>query len=296
MENTEQKTNWAKIIAIGCGGCAFFSCLGVLGFVAVFNEEIIELGEAVESMDNLSVPIDILALPDGGSTEWDAQVKAILVTHFDKDQSGLINTVEEVEAIECDVWNAINLSFLSSGDYQANFTVVYGFEPDLTWLGEDIGFGESMRPVVLARAPLCFSVTAEELMAEDSIEVPTEMDSPSLIFDPNNFTFGDTAQAILNLPNGGSDEWDNQVRGILLAKYDRTGDGSIDVSGELNVIGCDVWAAIDIGMRAGGTYGSSAYAVYGFEPSLSWLGNALGISNGMRTEAYAKVLTCHQSQ
>ena len=87
MENAEQ-ARWAKIIAIGCSGC--LSCLGVLGFVAVFNEGIIELGEAVESMDNLSIPIDIGT--SGGSTEWDgAQVKAILVTHFDKDQSGLIN-------------------------------------------------------------------------------------------------------------------------------------------------------------------------------------------------------------
>ena len=41
---------------------------------------------------------------------------------------------------------------------KANFTVVYGFEPDLTWLGEDIGFGENMRPVVLASAAL-LSVT-----------------------------------------------------------------------------------------------------------------------------------------
>ena len=77
MENTEKKSSLVKMIAIGCGGCAFVSCLGTIGTVAIFSDEIIGFGEAIEDLDSLSVPMDILALPDGGSSEWDAQIKAL---------------------------------------------------------------------------------------------------------------------------------------------------------------------------------------------------------------------------
>ena len=296
MENTEKKSSLVKMIAIGCGGCAFVSCLGIIGTVAIFSDEIIEFGEAIEDLDSLSVPMDILALPDGGSSVWDAQVKNIMVTNFDTDQSGFIDTPDEVGRIECDVWNAINLSLLSSGEYTTNFTAVYGFDPELIWLGNELGFDESVRALVASQAPPCFSVTAEELMVEDTNEFTVDVDDSFMIFDPSKFTFGDTAQAILNLPNGGSDQWDISVKEILLAKYDRTGNGSLDVSGEINVISCDIWAALDIGMRSGGGYSSSVYTVYGFEPSLNWIGYTLGFADGMRAEAFAKASDCHQAQ
>ena len=171
------------------------------------------------------------------------------------------------------------ISLLSSGAFNVNFTKVYGFEAEHTWLGNELGFDESVRELVVVQAPPCFSVTAEELMAEDTNEFTVDVDDTFMIFDPSKFTFGDTAQAILNLPNGGSDQWDISVKEILLAKYDRTGNGSLDVSGEINVISCDIWAALDIGMRSGGGYSSSVYTVYGFEPSLNWIGYALGFAD-----------------
>ena len=69
----EKKTNWGKIIAIGCGGCSFVMCMGGVGTVAIFNEEIIALGEAIEALDEVSsiASIEILGLTGGGSSEWD---------------------------------------------------------------------------------------------------------------------------------------------------------------------------------------------------------------------------------
>ena len=289
----EKKTNWGKIIAIGCGGCSFAMCLGVVGSGALFYEEIAAVVEAAGAISDVSsmASVEILGLTGGGSSVWDDQVKAIILKNFDKDMSGEIDSSSEVDAIGCDVWNAINIGLLSGGEYSSNFTAIYGFDPELIWVGYALGFSESVRADVFRSAPPCFSVTGDDLSGGDEIG---EL-GPDLIFDASDFSFGPTAEAILALPGGGSSEWDDKVEAILLAKFDRTKNGSLDVFGEVNVISCDIWAALDIGMRSGGEYSSSLYTVYGFDPSLMWVGSAIGFDESMRSDAYNKAVSCHSS-
>lgn len=267
MQNSNG-VNWKLVGGIGCGGCALVSCLGVFGFGGVYFATMQEIQSEFDSLDLTS--IEIMALPDGGSSEWDDQVKNIMLSNYDSDSSGTLDTSSEVNSIPCDVWVAMDVGMKAGGEYSTSLLSVYGFDPDLFWVGYALGFDESMRSTAWNAGSSCVS------------------DGPSV----PSIDMGSTAGTIMALSSGGSNEWDEQVKSILLSEYDRNGSGALDVTGEVSAISCDVWTAIDQGMQSGGEYSSSILAVYGFEPDLIWVGYALGFDESMRATAFRAGADC----
>lgn len=91
--------------------------------------------------------------------------------------------------------------------------------------------------------------------------------------------------------SGGSDAWDVEVKAILLRAYDANKSGSIDTEKELAAADCGIWKALDGSVRAG-TGNSTLITTYGFMPAMSWVGDALGISNKLRQAAYERLRAC----
>ncbi len=82
---------------------------------------------------------------EGGSDEWDAAVKPLLVTGFDTDGSGAVDTSLEVAAIPCPVWKALDEGVRAQ--WGSSIRIIYGFadQETLTWVGFALGLDESIR-------------------------------------------------------------------------------------------------------------------------------------------------------
>lgn len=98
-------------------------------------------------------------------------------------------------------------------------------------------------------------------------------------------------EAILAVPNGGTDEWDDGIRPLLLQAYDRDRSGSIDTAAEVEKIPCQVWVALDRSMTAGGRY-HDIRPIYGFEAGYGWVGSAIGFDESVRVPADAAMAAC----
>ncbi len=89
----------------------------------------------------------------------------------------------------------------------------------------------------------------------------------------------DVAAAIRSVPDGGSSSWDSSVTGLMVLAYDTDDSGSINTRPELAHVPCDVWTALDDKVRE--NWSSGIRVVYGFDGG-SWLGNLVGIDEGLR--------------
>src|SRR5690606_40304255 len=58
----------------------------------------------------------------------------------------------------------------------------------------------------------------------------------------------------------------------------------------LPILPCDVWQAIDAGVRIG--WGRGVWAVYGFKPDLTWVGHVLAVDEQMRAQTSARLTAC----
>jgi len=72
------------------------------------------------------------------------QVSALLLDRFDFDGSGELDTAEELAAISCDTWNAVEASLAAGGQYE-RLRQIYGFSIDYIWVGHAIGVSEMLR-------------------------------------------------------------------------------------------------------------------------------------------------------
>jgi len=93
-------------------------------------------------------------LPGGGEGEWDRKVAARLLPIYDADRSGKLDTVAEVDAIGCDVWQAINASYRASGKYTSDFGYLYGFDGS-SWLADSLGFVQKLQVQTYAAMKRC---------------------------------------------------------------------------------------------------------------------------------------------
>ena len=85
----------------------------------------------------------IRALPDGGSDAWDGKVKTILVSAYDTNSSGTLDTAAEVSAVSCDAWKAMDAGVKAKWTY--GIRTIYGFEAGYSWVGYAVGFDEGIR-------------------------------------------------------------------------------------------------------------------------------------------------------
>ncbi|MGE0255645.1 MAG: SUMF1/EgtB/PvdO family nonheme iron enzyme [Alphaproteobacteria bacterium] len=96
----------------------------------------------------------IRGLPGGGEGEWDRKVGARLLQLYDADRSDKLDTVAEVDAIGCDVWQAINASYRASGKYTSEFGYLYGFDGS-SWLADSLGFVQRLQAQTYAAMQRC---------------------------------------------------------------------------------------------------------------------------------------------
>jgi len=83
----------------------------------------------------------IWAFPDGGSSEWDAKTKVLLVRAYDLNGSGMIDTDAELAQVSCAVWNALNEK-IKTGRPNGGLEITYVSNP---WLGHLYGMDKSMQ-------------------------------------------------------------------------------------------------------------------------------------------------------
>jgi hypothetical protein len=221
----------------------------------------------------------ILSLSGGGSSEWDDQVESIMVSAFDTNGSGDLDTNSEVSSVTCQVWSAMDSGMRAGGQYSSSILTVYGFDPSLMWIGSAVGFSESKRSQAFSSGSACLGY-GEPILGGGS--------------NSNSLGGGSTtgaAGSIMSLSGGGSSEWDARVKSILLSNFDSNGSGSLDTGSEISSVSCDVWVAMDRSLKAGGEYSTSVLNVYGFNYG-AWMGDLLGFSSSYRSEAFSIANAC----
>lgn len=90
-----------------------------------------------------------------GSDYWDLQVELILLADYDFNKSEVIDTEEELAAIPCEVWQAIDSRLRTRGGKGVNLIKHYGFGPNGDFLGVALGIGEKLRKSSYARLGAC---------------------------------------------------------------------------------------------------------------------------------------------
>lgn len=91
-----------------------------------------------------------------GTSDWDKEVKKLMVAAFDKDGSTMIDRSDEVLAVPCDVWDTLAQRIKSDWRGGLSLLSTYGFNPDRPrYVGEALGIKETMRQAAYERAKNC---------------------------------------------------------------------------------------------------------------------------------------------
>ncbi len=93
-----------------------------------------------------------------GSDGWDISIKGALVNAADANGSGDLDTAAEVTSIPCSIWLRMDVGMRQ--DYGSPFMQIYGFHPQLIWVGSAVGINESLRPMATNRLAACGLDTA----------------------------------------------------------------------------------------------------------------------------------------
>lgn len=209
----------------------------------------------------------IEALPAPGSDAWDRSVRTLLLGVYDLDDDEQIDAGQELKSVSCAVWRAIDAGVQSG--WGSGLVDVYGFAPGTQWAGEGIGVPVSAREAAAAALEACGVRSGTARASGERSGV---------------------AGAIAALPGGGTQAWDAAVQIELLRAYDADQSSVIDAGAEVEAIDCEVWAALDDGVRS--TWPDGLATVYGFTPGSLWVGGALGLHEAARPTALGKLRRC----
>lgn len=104
-----------------------------------------------------------------GTSDWDRAITPILLAAYDTNQSGQLDRAVEVDTIPCAVFSTLEHEFARTSAYVGSpMRGVYGFSAGLDWVGDQVGFSESMRTTVDARWAAC----VESGVAQASVHIP----------------------------------------------------------------------------------------------------------------------------
>lgn len=207
------------------------------------------------------ISAEIKAIPAADTTAWGAMAGKAFLAAYDANQNGGIELNEELGAVPCETWRALDAG-TAAGWGGTGVRVIYGFDDGLIWVGDTFGIDAKLRSAAVIATAAC------------GVGEP--------ITEP--------ATLIQGLPDGGQDPWDAFVRRAVLQAHDADKSGAIDREGELSAISCATWKAMDEGVRAGWT--SGIRQVYGLAPELTWVGQAVGLDEGLRAQSDAAAARC----
>lgn len=106
-----------------------------------------------QSANSGSVVSTLKGFPNGGSEQWDEQVKSLLLQNYDSNRSGSIDSREEIDAIPCDVFKAMDQATRNDDDVPV--MALYGFASGYLWAGDVLGFSGAMREASASRMEGC---------------------------------------------------------------------------------------------------------------------------------------------
>lgn len=245
-----------------------------------------------------AAPADLIReLPTG--TDWADGVERLMLSLYDIDGNGTIQTSEELRAIDCGVWEALDGAVRSQWG-GSSVRVIYGFDAGYHWVGYAFGFDESLRGAIAGAMDTCgvlgsFSTTD---MPTSSVAAPASGATRLMISDTGGKSKkskkskgGAEAERSIAAVPPDAEDWSSRVRTILLASFDADRSGEIDSTGEIARVGCGVWRAMDASVteKWGGT---SLRVIYGFQADYIWVGDAFGIAEPLRSHLDQAVVAC----
>jgi len=87
------------------------------------------------------------------SSDWERRISELLVGHYDADRSGRLDTPLEIRAISCETLRAIDDGARSATG--THLGALYGIEPGYVWIGNALGFDESIRDLLAEHLLAC---------------------------------------------------------------------------------------------------------------------------------------------
>lgn len=231
-----------------------------------------------DEVDNrLLAEVNLICQTDrsGGET-WDLRIKQTLLAYVDDNASGDIDAMAELAKVPCAVWRRMDEGVRQ--DQPAGFMQVYGFDPRLIWVGTAVGVSELLRDQATEYLSGCGLTTD---MRDAPRPAGGEQDMLGEV------------DAVCRSDKAGTDAWDVRIKQILVARADINGTGDIDSVDELELVPCDVWRRMDLGMQR--DYGSAFMTIYGFDPKLIWVGSAVGVNEALRRQATQYLINCGMS-
>lgn len=116
--------------------------------------------------------------------------------------------------------------------------------------------------------------------------------SPAVAGGPNlQKAGGGSAVDQIRAADAQSDDWDDAVEAALLSEFDANSSGRLDTPSELKALDCNVWRAIDTGVKAKWD-GTGARVIYGFAKRFGWVGGAWGFDEKLRKKADKAMASC----
>ena len=194
--------------------------------------------------------------------EWSAPVREILLSAFDGNESGYLDTTSEINAITCEVWEALNEAVGS------DVMAIYGFDSEFIWVGDALGFDDRYRRAAFDAGTACIEGWLPPADVARIVNEIAALDDPSSV------------------------PWKNKVGGILVRNYDEDGSGLLDIADEVYSIDCRIWNEIETGY-AQGRY-TRFWIGYGIktEEYLTWNAESLGLSEAVRAAAWRAIQEC----
>jgi hypothetical protein len=210
--------------------------------------------------------------------------KTVLLAMFDLDRSGAVDRARELDAVPCDVWSALDVTF-------PGFAERFGFvSPSVStpYRGDVLfSFSDRLRPAAERRIRACergetpppTNSSLNDSGRRRDITVPSEL---------KEFLDLETSAQIVQAAiaaQPGSAAWAATVRSVLINHYDLDGSGSLDQSEELDEVPCTVWSTIEA------TYGAPLSGVVVGNQD-RFLGDELGIAFEQRSYTQSRLASC----
>lgn len=209
--------------------------------------------------------------------------KTVLLAMFDTDRSGEIDRPQEIDAMSCDVWDALGETFPGYGE---RFGFVRSPE-EVAYRGDFVlAVSSDLRNDAGARIQACARGDAPPRAAASATAAPR----PDLVVTAELREFLDleaaseiARTAVSARP--GSAAWAMAVRAAILDRYDLDDSGALDGLDEIDEVPCIVWETLEA------TYGAPLEGLLAGGRA-SFVGSQIGIAEAGSADTRARIERC----
>lgn len=212
--------------------------------------------------------------------------KTVLLAMFDLDRSGFLDRAPELDAIPCEVWGALDVTFPGFGERFGFVRPSRGtpYRGNIVLNVSDQLRAPAERRILACREGITPPVTTEALL---DVGRTARVSLPVELADFLELQAAATVAQSTASSQPGSAAWAATVRSVLVGHYDFDGSGTLDRAHEIDAIPCLVWATTEA------TYGASLNDL-GLGISGDFLADRIGIAAAQRARVAARVERCLQ--